>query len=90
MEKKLLGRGGGRGVETVFDFISRLSIVGSVEHYYSMCWAYSALNSFCLNSSLVSAFIFLDHAMSAPIAGGVEGRRLKILAWEAGLALDFC
>lgn len=43
-----------------------------------------------LDSSLVSAFIFLDHAMSAPIVGGVEGRRLKILAWEAGLALDFC
>lgn len=44
----------------------------------------------CLDSSLISTFIFLDHTMSALIAGGVEGRRLKVLAWEAGLSLDFC
>lgn len=55
-----------------------------------MCWGSFVLHYLGLDSSLVSAFIFLDHAMSAPIAGGVEGRRLKVLAWEAGLSLDFC
>lgn len=55
-----------------------------------MCWGSCELDSLCLDSSVVSAFISLDHAISAPIAGGVEGRRLKVLAWEAGLSLDFC